>query len=371
MREVAKIQQKYTQKSLFGLLLVSALMMLYSVIYPAETGEMIRKSAILFAEKVFPSLFAFSVCAKIFVRSGICEKLEKTPICRLFSLFGVSASGFSALLLGFLSGFPVGAHILSDFVSGGNMKKEEAESLLPFCNNAGASFVIGTVGILVFDSAKIGRMLFLAQTVSALLAVSLTAGRRREVIPPSKTTAKTKISVSSVFTSAVSESALAMISVCGYVVFFSVLTGMFLQIFRTFLPFSEAFLAFFAGIFELSSGVFLLSEANFATLGKLILCGALLGFGGISVFLQAADRAENAQISLSFYLKGKCITMIFSAGFAPLFCILSEKPFGLFWVFMIFTGILTINSIKNKIIFQKSVEKQKGMLYNRNEIQCP
>ena len=371
MREVAAIQQKHTQKSLFGLLFLSALMMLYSVLYPMETGEMIRKSAILFAEKVFPSLFAFSVCAKIFVKSGVCEKLGKTPISRLFSIFGVSAGGFSALFLGFLSGFPVGAHILSDLVARGDMKKEEAESLLPFCNNAGASFVIGTVGGLVFDSAKIGRMLFLAQTAAALLAVSLTAGRRKEALSSLKFDEKTPATVSAVFTSAVSESALVMISVCGFVVFFSVLTGIFLQIFRAFLPFSDVFWAFFAGIFELSSGIFRASEVNFSTFGKLVLCGALLGFGGISVFLQAADRAEKAMLSLSFYLKGKCMTMMFSAGFAPLFCVLAEKPLGLFWISMIFTGIFTINPIKNKIIFQKSVEKQKGMLYNRNEIQCP
>ena len=371
MREVAKIQQKHTQKSLFGLLFVSALMMLYSVIYPAETGEMIRKSAILFAEKVFPSLFAFSVCAKMLVKSGICKKLEKTPIRHLFSLFSVSFGGFSALLLGFLSGFPVGAHILSDLLEKGEIQRKEAENLLPFCNNAGASFVIGTVGVTVFDSARVGRYLFFAQIAAALLAVSLTAGRRKETLSSSKFDEKTPASVSAVFTSAISESALAMISVCGYVVFFSVLTGIFLRIFRGFLPFSDVFFAFFTGVFELSGGVFLLSEATFPTLGKLVLCGALLGFGGISVFLQVADRAEKATLPLSFYLKGKCMTMMFSAGFAPLFCFLGEKSFGFFWICMIFTGIFTINLIKNKIIFQKSVEKRKGMLYNRNEIHCP
>lgn len=332
---------------------------------------MIRDASRLFAEKIMPSLFAFSVSAKILVSSGVCEGLSKTPLRRLFPLLGVSASGFSALIIGFLSGFPTGAAVLADSVSRGGMSREEAAGLLPFCNNAGASFVIGTVGILIFDSAEIGRMLFLAQITASLFAVVLTAKRRAAFLSTYALSRKTPDSTWSIFTSAVARGALSMVSVCGYVIFFSVVTGMFLRILDAFLPFSDVFFAFLSGISELSSGVSMLSELDLPHFGKLILCGALLGFGGISVFLQAADRVEAVGISLSFYLKGKIMTMFFSALAAPLFCVLSEMRYGVFGILIIFTVVLTINPIKNKIIFRKSVEKQNGMLYNRNEIQCP
>jgi hypothetical protein len=304
------------------------------------------------------------------VKSGACEGLSRTPIRRIFPLLGVSASGFSALLIGFLSGFPTGATVLADAVSRGSMRREEAESLLPFCNNAGAAFVIGTAGVLAFDSAAVGRLLFLAQIAASLLGVVLTAGKRAPFLS-SPERAKPSFSASSVFTSAVSEGALAMVSVTGYVIFFSVVSNMILGVFRAFLPFSEAFFALFAGFLELSGGIVLLAEASVFPLERLLLCGVLLGFGGLSVFLQAADRAERAGIPLSFYLKGKGMTMFFSALLAPFFCFLGEMRYGFFGIILIFTGILTTNAIKNKIIFQKSVEKQNGMLYNRNEIHCP
>ncbi len=368
---MAAIQQKYGKKALFAIAFFAVGIMIYSIFYPVQTGDSIRRSALMFAEKIFPSLFAFSVSAKILVKSGVCQRLERTPLRSLFSLFGVSAEGFSALLIGFLSGFPTGASMLSEAVAKGSAKKEEAESLLPFCNQAGIAFVVGAVGVHVFRSAEAGAMLFLAQTAAALLGVVLTADTRREVLGKGSCVSVRCVSVSGVFTSAVSESALAMVSVCGYVVFFSVLTDALFSILQGFLPFSEAFFAFFAGISELSSGILMLSESALSMLEKRILCGALLGFGGFSVFLQAADRAEAVGLSLAFYLKGKCMTMAFTAVLAPLFCFLSEMRYGILCVFLVFTAILTIGFVKNKIFFKKSVEKQKGMLYNRNEIYCP
>ena len=345
--------------------------MIYSVFYPKETGETIRLALLLFAERILPSLFAFSVSAKILTKSGFCERLERTPLCRLFPFLGVSAAGFSAMLLGLLSGFPVGASVLADFVSRGRMRKEEAESLLPFCNNAGASFVIGTVGLLAFDSAEIGRTLYLAQTAAVLFAVMLTAPRRIPFLASSVLTEKKAPSALSLVTSAIGEGAISMVGICGYVVFFSVVTKMLFCVFHAFLPFLDGFWAIFSGFLEISGGIAMISKMAFPETERLIFCGALLGFGGFSVWMQVADRAENAGISLSFYGKGKCMTMLFSALFSPFFCALKEMRVWTLGIFLVFVIILVVCAVKNKIIFQKSVEKKEGILYNRYEIQCP
>lgn len=345
--------------------------MAYSVFYPKETGETIRSALLLFAEKILPSLFAFSVSAKILTRSGVCERLERTPLCRVFPLFGVSAAGFSAMLLGFLSGFPVGAAVLAELVSGGRMKREEAESLLPFCNNAGAAFVIGTAGLLAFGSAEIGRALYLAQTAAALFAVILTARRRMPFLSFSVSEKKREEAALPLITSAIGEGALSMVGIGGYIVFFSVVTKMLFRVFHAFLPLFDGLFAVFSGFLEISGGIALISETSFSAFERLILCGAMLGFGGLSVWMQVADRVENAGISLSFYWKGKCMTALFCALLAPLFCAFGERRTTILGILAAVMFVLTIIAVKNKIIFQKSVEKREGMLYNRYEIQCP
>ena len=371
MREVASIQQKKNRILAWGAVFLSVGIMIYSVFYPKEAGETIRRTLLLFAERILPSLFAFSVSAKILTGSGLCERLERTPVCRLFPFLGVSAAGFSAMLLGFLSGFPVGASALASLVSGGRMKREEAESLLPFCNNAGASFVIGTVGLLIFGSAEIGRALYLSQTAASLFAVILTAKGRVPFLTDASSEKKREIPALALVTSAIGEGALSMVGICGYVVFFSVVTKMIFHVFHAFLPFLDGFFAVFSGFLEIAGGISMLSEMPFSDVVRLLLCGAMLGFGGISVWMQVADRAEGAGLSLSFYWKGKCMTMLFSALLAPLFCALGQRRAGSFVILAALMVVLTIIAVKNKIIFQKSVEKKEGILYNRYEIQCP
>ncbi len=369
MQGVAIIQQNRKGKSIFLLIFFAFCVMAYAFGAPQEVAERIRAAAELFVKTIFPSLFAFSVSAKILVRSGLMRIWEKCDFSRFFAVFGVSQSGFSALFLGFLSGFPMGAVILSDAVSGGMMTKREAERLLPFCNLAGASFVVGVVGLQVFGSARIGRMLFLAQIAAALAALILIGPHEKET--PGAVCVRREDSTVSILTSAVTESGSAMLAICAQMVFFSVVSGMFLGVLRRFFAFSEVFYVVLTGILELSSGISMLSEVSLPVFAIYIVSGILLGFGGFCVCFQVADRARAAGLSLGFYLKGKVLMAGLLSGFAPLFCFFAEKRFGGFYVFAVFSAIFCMGVVKNKIFFKKTMEKQKGMLYNRNEIYYP
>jgi hypothetical protein len=65
------------------------------------------------------------------------------------------------------------------------------------------------------------------------------------------------------------------------------------------------------------------------------------------------------------------MTTLFCALLAPLFCAFGERRTTILGILAAVMFVLTIIAVKNKIIFQKSVEKREGMLYNRYEIQCP
>lgn len=47
--------------------------------------------------------------------------------------------------MGIISGYPVGAKIVTEFRKNGECTKAEAERLLAFTNNSGPLFIIGTV----------------------------------------------------------------------------------------------------------------------------------------------------------------------------------------------------------------------------------
>lgn len=365
MREVASIKQNKNKFSVLLLILFSFWLMAFCLILPEAAAQSALRALFLCAKSVVPSLAVFMICSKILIKTGFCEKLSRTPLRHLCPRLGISCGGLTAFLVGLISGFPMGAVILSELVLRGEISKEEARQMMPFCNNAGPAFVIGTVGAAFFGSVSLGAVLFAAQTAAAVTAVLLTAKRRRmtgaaESILPAGHAPKQNISAARIVSSSVSESALSLVSVCGFVVFFTVLSDSFLVIWKRLAQ--HSFGAILRGVFEISGGLSALGETGefpFAVL--LAVCGGILGFGGISVWMQAADRAEAGSIPMEGYLSGRMLCSLLCALYAVLFGASPQKSFSSFAVIlMLLAGLLlyaAVVSIKNKGFFKKRVEK--------------
>lgn len=63
--------------------------------------------------------------------------------------------GGYAFIMGIISGYPVGAKIVTEFRKNGNCSRAEAERLLSFTNNSGPLFIIGTIGVSMFGNTLI------------------------------------------------------------------------------------------------------------------------------------------------------------------------------------------------------------------------
>lgn len=300
-----------------GLLMLTALgLMLYILFFPLQAMENIRNSLRIFAFSVLPSLAVFSVCTKILIKTGLIRTLSSSPLMAFTQRLRISPSGFAAFIFGTVAGFPMGASILAELCENGEITSEEASSLLPFCNQAGASFVVGTMGTMLFGDVRYGWILFFAQIAAALTALSLTTFTRKpsalSVISPCQ-----RVSPFSVLTASVSESAGAMLCVCGFIVFFSLCGDAAFRLCSV-LPLARAqgLSPVFSGLLEISSGVTLLAHAPFSTLTRLILSSTLLGFGGFCVFLQAIDRTQACFYAPQKYLFGKLLEAILCPFFA-------------------------------------------------------
>ncbi len=344
-------------------LFLSVAVMLRCVLCPIPTARTVQDACVLFVRAVLPPLFTFSVASRILVRAGICGYLARSPVTRLFALLGLSPGGGAALVVGLFAGFPTGAAILAELCERQEIDRQEAARLLPFCNNAGASFVVGTVGATLFGSVELGKALLLAQTATVLCAILAVKRAGTCQIPAG---AGLRESMIRAVTSSVSESASSMAAVCGYIVVFSVLADLLCAPLEGF-PLADALIR---GVLELSGGLSALSLLDVSPPLACFLRGMILGFGGICTFLQVADRAA-AQISPSSYFVGKIMSTLLCGIFSLLFELLRRLPFAPIADVGVFIVIFTIAGVKNKIFFKKSVEKQKGMLYNRYENHCP
>lgn len=84
------------------------------------------------------------------------------------------------LILGTLSGYPMGAKLACNLKESKVCTKYEAERLIAFTNNSGPLFVIATVGISMFHSKEIGFYYYLL-TYFLLLLLELFSGTGRKI----------------------------------------------------------------------------------------------------------------------------------------------------------------------------------------------
>ena len=108
----------------------------------------ISEGIALCMQTVIPSLFPFLILSKIINNCFIGESIFiMKPICRICK---IPTGTESILLIGLMSGYPVGAKLVAQAYAAGNITKTDAMRLLGFCSNAGPAFFFGLL-------SKIGR----------------------------------------------------------------------------------------------------------------------------------------------------------------------------------------------------------------------
>ncbi len=150
------------QKNPVSILSVAVVFILTVVIllYPSVCLYYALNGLNLWFQKMIPALFPFMVLSGIMIRMNLTDAFTKllTPVLK--PLFHVNANCIYGIVIGFLCGFPMGAHVSADLYERNRINKKEAEFLLAFCNNIGPvyfiSFALPTIGISSTLPALIG-----------------------------------------------------------------------------------------------------------------------------------------------------------------------------------------------------------------------
>lgn len=255
-------------------------------------------------EMIVPTLFPFFICSGILIYSGFCELLAKAFQFCMYPLFRISPVGSSAFILGIISGYPLGAVTAGELYANNYLSKTEAERLLAFCNNSGPLFILGSVGIAIYSDIRYGIMLYIAHILAALTVGILFRfyGRSRHSAPPTRMTTPDR-SVGDIFDIALQNGIRNILTVCGAVLFFSVISRLLLDL----LPLDGYINAVVSGIFEFVTGTVKISNLTLPIASKLILTSVIVGFAGISVHAQVMAVVARFHLSLAPYIVGKVL----------------------------------------------------------------
>lgn len=304
----------------------------FLVLFSSDNLLAAKNGMLLWATSVVPSLLPFFIATEILSYTNIVSFFGRFLNKFMRPLFNVPGEGSFALIMGIISGYPVGAKIVSNLKSQGICTDVECERLLAFTNNSGPLFVIGTVGVSLFSSSNIGIKLFIAHLLSCILVGFLFRWWKTNTRTSSASTVSTNTTVNSLYFSnlgsvlskSIQNAIQSVIIIGGFVVLFSVIISMLkssglLNLLSNFLnPFLKLLhipivysYGIITGIIEVTNGVKLVAINTNSV--SILIASFLLGFGGISVLLQVLSITSEAKISIKPYILGKFLQAFFSA----------------------------------------------------------
>lgn len=274
---------------------------------------------------IVPSLFPFFVLSSLVVELGLAACLGGALEGVMRPLFRVSGSCSAAVVLGFISGYPVGASTALQLYRQGLCSKVEAERLLAFCNNSGPAFIFGVVGAGVFGDSRVGLLLYLTHALASILVGLLFrfhGGRDRGAPAGRRAKPIAAVTLPAAFTVSVNRALRSTLNICAFVVFFSVVlqllsAGGILSALARLLALlglsPEWARRLVAGVLELSSGVSSLSGGT-GLAGRASLAAFMLGWAGLSVHCQVLSFLLDSGLSVRTYLAGKLCHGLIAAG---------------------------------------------------------
>ena len=303
--------------------------------FPAACLEGARNGLLLWFHTVLPTLFPFLFVSSMLVATGPAHTISRIGKPFLAPVFRVSTDCCYAILIGLVSGYPLGAKTCADLVQEGSISKQEGQYLLCFCNNASPMFIISfTAGSLLGLPYRSCLLFWLTVLVSAFFTGAIYRFckhpftkhpiLKNKLNDAAKDTTeqqeqKYPLRAASIYTNAkpaeyaipsaspleyALETAIQTITkVGGYIILFGILGYLLTSLALPF-PLLQGCLA---GILEITTGSSALAALPLAPTLKTVLICAVTAFGGLSSILQTKSVLGSSGLSVTTYVYTKLL----------------------------------------------------------------
>lgn len=279
-----------------------------SIVFAEQIADAARIGLRLCAASIIPAVFPFMILSDLLVSSSSFEKSGFLRRC-FEGLFGIGGAGITAFLSGILCGFPLGVKSAVDLYNEGHISKDEAERLIGFSNNTGPAFIIAGIGVGMRSSLRDGLLLYAALILSAIAVGALFRGEG-SVSKYRELKQKARFSL----TSSVKSAGINTLTICSFIVFFSVICGLIRCIVKNTLA-----LSFILPLIEIGNAASFLGSAKIDSVLSLSLTAFAASFSGFCVHLQAMSLLSGSDIRAKKYFVMKTLQGFIAFGFIVIF----------------------------------------------------
>lgn len=328
--------KKNFNKSLFFdtfFTIIIILIMLIIVKNPKRYSEGTISGLKLFFSSVLPGLFPFMLLTKLLTELGIAfkfsnklskisQKTFKTPGVSLFAFF-----------MSIMSGYPIGAKIISDLYQKKLISASDAKKMSTFCTTSGPIFIVGSVGTIMFGSYKIGLILYCSHITSSILLGIIYGHLIKSPNPTTPPQIVMETKQKNIISHCINETINGLFVVGAYITIFFLITELLDNIgfMKVLLMGINAILSKLKietnlttgtvyGLLEITRGAKILSTST--SKASIILTSGLLSFSGFSIIFQSMAFLKNTQIKTHEFLFQKFMHMLLSMAICYLMLII-------------------------------------------------
>ena len=302
-------------------------LILYSFFFPEITVNAARNGIETWFRQILPALLPFTILSAVLVKSDFLKSFRGNA--NLIALVLTMSCGF-------VFGFPIGAKLSSDFYKQGLLTEKQASVLAIATNNFSPVYVCGFALSLVFTTKEYNTItyLFLYLLPLAILTIyllfSMKAHSSDSISDERKTSHKKPTSAfhldMQVMDAGIISGFESLIKICGYIVFFSIITEILTNALTSISQPASFPLTLLVCNLEITNGIHLLSEYECMRKYKYIVAIQLLSFGGLSGIAQTSSILSDAKLSIPKYIIGKAVLSLLLTLLSVIYVFFTRSP---------------------------------------------
>lgn len=275
--------------------------------------ESITNSTKLFVEKILPALFIYIFLTELLINFNLAKNLS-IPFSKIISkLFIIPESSSSTVVIGLLLGYPNSAKYIKRLYEQGKITESEANKLVAFTSNANMSYIVCTIGILMFNNISYGIILTISHFLaSIILGIVIKTSKPRVIIQQTKIKENSFKKIYSYF-DVITLSVLATLKTLGLIFSYTIIFSLIPTLFLNYITIPEIYKGLITGIFELSNGIKIISNLNINITTKLVIISFILSFSSLMVIMQIYSFVYKAKVKFLSILKHKFMQGIISS----------------------------------------------------------
>lgn len=289
--------------------------------FPHASYKGASSGLMLWFMNVLPTLLPFIIVSNMIINLNIAGKISRLLYPLFGKLFRVSPNGCYPILVGFLSGLPMGAKSTADLVEANRIDSDEGFFLLSMCNNASPIFIMSYIATNQLQMPGLRLILLLIIYGSSVISANLYRIYKNNIIKKNRKNAfhitevyKESSGIGGEYRSvrfsfdildkSIMNGFEVITKIGGYIILFSILAQIINEI-GAGLSLPKAIII---GFLEITTGIDHICKLPIGKNTKIVLASVLTSFGGLSGLAQTKSVLGKSRLSVKFYIAVKLLS---------------------------------------------------------------